>query len=303
MLRNLRTGCEREVDIVVEGMLDGEPMIISIEVTDRSRPADVGWVESMLEKHRYLPTNRLLLVSRSGFSPQAIATVETEAGRVQCLTPEFAEVDGETVIRRLFVDQVTTTPTGCDVHLFRRSDLSQFVVRCEADVDLYLLDSSLIGQVGHLVLDLMHLSDVQKSCLEMAREHPERNELKGFKTLFPIQSLMYCVKHLVTGELDLIQSIAIWGDCEYMRAEVALTQNRLGDRMFRFGEAPFGGRPAVWVETTDEATKTTKISWQWTDVKTLPHRRTVEPYEFHLAAVRDMSIPTIEPYPADSEFN
>ena len=67
-LRDDRLGIDREVDIVIEGELDGEPMVISVEVVEHGRPATLPWVEQMLRKHRNLPTNRLLLVSKSGFS-------------------------------------------------------------------------------------------------------------------------------------------------------------------------------------------------------------------------------------------
>ena len=68
LLRDAVTGYKPEVDIVIEGELDGEPMVISVEVIEHSRKATIEWVHRMLRKHRDLPTNRLLLVSKSAFS-------------------------------------------------------------------------------------------------------------------------------------------------------------------------------------------------------------------------------------------
>jgi hypothetical protein len=76
-LRDAVTGIEREVDVVIEGELDGEPMVISAEVIEHNRPTTLTWVEQMLRKHRDLPTNRLLLVSKSGFSAKALSLIET----------------------------------------------------------------------------------------------------------------------------------------------------------------------------------------------------------------------------------
>lgn len=121
LLRDAVTGYKPEVDIVIEGELDGEPMVISVEVIEHSRKATIEWVHRMLRKHRDLPTNRLLLVSKSGFSRQALVAIEKEAGRVQALTPEIVEVDGEPVIKSLFVDQITTIPTGCTAWLTMES--------------------------------------------------------------------------------------------------------------------------------------------------------------------------------------
>jgi hypothetical protein len=56
---------EREADIVIEGEFDGEPMVISVEGIEHSRAATLPWVEQMMSKHRDLPSNRLLLVSKS----------------------------------------------------------------------------------------------------------------------------------------------------------------------------------------------------------------------------------------------
>jgi hypothetical protein len=72
MLRHQVTGRLREVDIVIEYEVAEHPIIISIECRDRSRPANVDWVEQMCCKHEHLPTNKLILVSVGGFTPQAI---------------------------------------------------------------------------------------------------------------------------------------------------------------------------------------------------------------------------------------
>lgn len=70
-LRDSSTGELREVDIVIETNVSTYPIILSIECTDSNRPATVEWVERMYGKHFNLPTNKLVLVSRSGFSKPA----------------------------------------------------------------------------------------------------------------------------------------------------------------------------------------------------------------------------------------
>lgn len=46
-------------------------MIIGVECIGRGRKATIEWVEQMLKKHENL-TNRLVLVSQAGFTPEAI---------------------------------------------------------------------------------------------------------------------------------------------------------------------------------------------------------------------------------------
>lgn len=58
---------QREVDILVTAEAGGYTVHIGIEVIAWSRPADTPWVEKMLAKHQNLPTDKLILVSESGF--------------------------------------------------------------------------------------------------------------------------------------------------------------------------------------------------------------------------------------------
>ncbi len=71
MLIDRVSGVAREVDVYIESEVGGHSIGISIECRDRNRRADVTWVESMKAKHERLPTNRLVLVSRSGFTLEA----------------------------------------------------------------------------------------------------------------------------------------------------------------------------------------------------------------------------------------
>jgi hypothetical protein len=66
------TGPLREVDIVVEGSVANHPIFLSIECRDHARIADVTWVETMATKHEHLPTSKLVLWSRSGFTKPAL---------------------------------------------------------------------------------------------------------------------------------------------------------------------------------------------------------------------------------------
>ncbi len=104
-------GITREVDIAIEGEVDGDPIVISVEIIERSRRASVNWVQQMIRKHLYLSTNLLLLASKSGFSQPATIAVEREGGHVQALTPEVIQVNGEAVVKNLYVDPQSRPPS------------------------------------------------------------------------------------------------------------------------------------------------------------------------------------------------
>ena len=72
MLTDLVTGELREVDIVAQSTVASYPIFLSIECRDHARPADVIWIESMAKKHEHLPTSKLVLWCRSGFTKPAL---------------------------------------------------------------------------------------------------------------------------------------------------------------------------------------------------------------------------------------
>ena len=71
MLRDSVTQQLREVDIVATQLVAGHLFVLSVECRDHNRPADVHWVEGACKKHEHLPTSKLVLWSRSGFTNQA----------------------------------------------------------------------------------------------------------------------------------------------------------------------------------------------------------------------------------------
>lgn len=65
------SGLRREVDVVVRRKVGEHEVIIAVECRDHRRKATVEWVEQMAMKHDALPTSKLVLFSRSGFSQAA----------------------------------------------------------------------------------------------------------------------------------------------------------------------------------------------------------------------------------------
>jgi hypothetical protein len=72
LLRDKRTDKNREVDVLLRSKVGEYPILLAVEVVDRSRPAGTTWVEEMSAKHADLPTDKLVLVSGSGFAGPAV---------------------------------------------------------------------------------------------------------------------------------------------------------------------------------------------------------------------------------------
>lgn len=87
-LRDVRTGEDRAVDIVIEAKAGLLPVTVGIEVNQQKRKATRPWVESMLEKHRNLPVDKTCLVSVPGFFKPAVK--KARASDIRILTVQQA---------------------------------------------------------------------------------------------------------------------------------------------------------------------------------------------------------------------
>ena len=92
------TGQPREVDVVVESAVGPYRLLLCFECTSGVRPADVGWVEKMHAKHSSLPTNKLFLVSQSGFTAQAEHKAR-HLNHVVCSLTSAGECDWATLVK------------------------------------------------------------------------------------------------------------------------------------------------------------------------------------------------------------
>lgn len=72
MVADKTTGKLREIDVLISTKASGYEVNIAIEAVARGRKADTPWVESMHSKHSSLLTDKLILVSESGFTPHAL---------------------------------------------------------------------------------------------------------------------------------------------------------------------------------------------------------------------------------------
>ena len=114
MLADGLTGTKREVDIVVSGRVGAQVVTVSIECRDRARPADVTWVDEMQAKHSRLPTNVLVLVSHSSFTPEARRVADKYG--IRCL--ELNDRDAATP-DRLFPDATSLWGKGWQIEIQR----------------------------------------------------------------------------------------------------------------------------------------------------------------------------------------
>ena len=279
LLHDVVLDVEREVDVVVEGDFDGDPVVTSVEVIEHNRPAPITWVEQQIKKHRRLPTNHLVLVSKSGFSRTALKEVAAEGGWVEAVRPEVVEVDGQPVVKRLYFDSVNLTPDSCRLRV-RSPDGEAAVVAAQPNYYIYNSDGNLIGPIARLAVEAVSLDWVGTKFSVEAHSHPERDQLTRFMLDLVVGELGYCLRANETGELHTIEVLHIEGQFAHSQDEIPFTVTDLAGRRYGAGEATLIGRPTVWVATTDNGTQTTTVSWRTADDKPLLEPKPAQPRLF-----------------------
>ena len=71
LVREEPEGAEREIDILVESDVADSRFRMAVETCDERRPASVGWIDELLGKYGRLRIDKVVAVSRSGFSVAA----------------------------------------------------------------------------------------------------------------------------------------------------------------------------------------------------------------------------------------
>jgi hypothetical protein len=148
----------REVDIVIETEIAGHTVVVSVECTAGGRPETVEWVERMTGKHQSLTTNKLVLVSESGFTKPALDKASERNAETLSLE-EAMQLDWTKIVGkmdRIFLARFDYTPTGCTVVLRGGNRGEGFGPQSE----IYTADGSARMGLLQLAMNTLQRSDV-----------------------------------------------------------------------------------------------------------------------------------------------
>jgi hypothetical protein len=163
MLLNRRTGSRREVDVCIEGKLGDSEVTVCVECTDKSRPADVQWIEANKTKHENLPTNLLILASRSGFTSDAVALAKAYGIKTVTLS-EIDDTDIADVLNNkstLWRKQWKIFPRRIDVSVYATASHALETFRAPPDLGLYHGDGTLHGALSESIMTFLSRADLQ----------------------------------------------------------------------------------------------------------------------------------------------
>jgi hypothetical protein len=253
LLRDVATGTEREVDVVVSGHVAGHRVEIAIECRDRARRSDVTWVEEMHAKHSRLPTNVLVLASHSEFTREACRIADLYGSRRIVLD----DVD-PAAPERLFPDVQSLWGKAWEISFDRVSimveatpELPSERVRAVPDTSLFLDDGTQVGQAAQLANAVARSEPfIQKMFSDATPEHKflefslERPVLAGRRL---------CLQKTDPLMLRPIEQFHVVAKCTVTVDKFPLRHGRYGSIRVAWGEGQLLGKPTLLVATDDSS--------------------------------------------------
>jgi len=267
LLVDSKTGEEREVDIYIESNVDGIPVNISIECTETERPVSSEWVERMKGKHEDLPTDVLVLVSRSGFYKPAIDKAKAYRKHVIALET-LDETSAERLFNganSLFCKTSAQTPTKVVIGLAAGDGLpakeETFLLPADNTIMIFNGSGQEIGSLQILVSQILRspkaICQFLKICEDKHKQFTARSDSVTDGQGNPIFLRHDGPNHRI---LRLIASVTISGDVVVNTSPLALDHGKLEDTTVAWGTVPYEGKQALLVASQDK-TGTTKASF------------------------------------------
>ena len=263
-LKNRLTGEGREVDVVVRSEAAGHGVTVAVEASSTGRRASVEWVERMFAKHADLPTDKLVLVSESGFTAQA--RTYADAKGIVAISPEdlrgsdpaFKVVNS---LRSIWPKVVSITPKGVRITVRRPRDDDVVWFKALPDPIVYLDDEDEMGTL----IDVMQ-AFIRANMPTIVDQIDLANIADDLTSEFVLQVGPPWIIHVASAErrlcvrdetgdkpeLHTIETMEVRGTAVIHVSEVSLAHRRLGEVMYAYGEGVVGGKRALLLFTEDE---------------------------------------------------
>jgi len=266
-LADLVTGQKREVDVVIETIVAGHTIRIGIECREwkrkgRPRPQTVEWVECMYGKHQSLPTDRLVLVSRSGFTSEAVKKAHLfniETVVPDELTEDRAAEIGARISRvqigSLEMVQITKVRTAV------AAIQEPITVPPEArDLPVFIETGTCVALMRDIVTGL--LAD-REPIIVNPPDHIQEIEIRADNPRVVIDDKPQALYLKIPGHephLSRLERISISGEARHMSSDVPLQYGRFQDVIYSWGEIVIEGKTMIVVATkADDGTTTVSL--------------------------------------------
>lgn len=252
MLKDLITGAEREVDIHIETVISSHPVNVSIECRDHKRAANVMWVEEMKAKHERLPTNALVLISRNGFSREAIRLAKKY--NIQTLTyKETTEEDIDRIFGNLdsiWSKVFTLTPNKVIVRLAATRKFPAEAITAFPNNSIYAANGRFIAVIRDLIEGWLKSGEIKEEFAKKG-DQSHKSFFIGWQNPKNEAGKSLYLKKIKPSVLRRIEIIEARGACKFEVSRFPLRHGALGDVKFSWGEGKFIGKKVVLLASKD----------------------------------------------------
>jgi hypothetical protein len=250
MMRDRLTKRYREVDVVIQGKVGSQSVVVSIECRDHKRVADVTWVDMMKTKHDRLDTNALLLASSRGFTQEAIDVARKYGIKLIALedqeTADLASMLGPN--GSLWHKTVSISAEKVSIRVGKIGDLEIESVASSPDNLLYLEDGTELCQAKDLVDRMLKSDRARNYLLAEGKEDHLWFEVRWEPPCDHEGKPIYMMK-LSQKVLRPVECIRVVGPCKFEIGRFGMRKGRLGDVQVAWGKSKIAGRDALAVAT------------------------------------------------------
>jgi hypothetical protein len=250
LMRDRLTGRYREVDVVIEGRVGQQPVVVSLECRDHKRVADVSWVDAMKAKHERLDTNALLLASRMGFTPEA-KDVAKKYGLELFSLQDLDAADIPALLGKagsLWMKLISLTAQKVRIRVADAGGLASEVVVTSPDNLLFLEDHSELCQVKELVDRLLRSPGARDYLMKEGKEDHVWFEFK-WEPPCDHEGKQLFMKKIEPAVYRAVECIHVVGPCKIEIAPFRMRHSKLGETKIAWGKAAIAGQDAMVVAT------------------------------------------------------
>lgn len=167
------SGAEREVDILIQDRISGMTISIAVECRGRTQKDDIQWIDCLIGKYVDLPVDKVIAVSKSGFSKAAHQ--KAQKNRIDTLTLEEAlETDWPKEFVQLGIARVFRDNSPNRVWVFTEGNPSSS----------FDLSTPLFSELGEPLGDLNHVAEqIYEDSKELISKEINNQFRLLFKTL------------------------------------------------------------------------------------------------------------------------
>jgi hypothetical protein len=228
LLKDLVTGEEREVDIVIETTVGPHPVRVGVEVIDHGRKASSPWIESIAKKHEHLEIDKTIVVSRSGFHRPALA--KAAACKIDAFTfAEATALDWKAridAIPRVMIDAfLMPYVTGCRVD-FSEAQSTRWFENREKELPAMELFSASNEPCGTLLSFIQRIV-AAPSVVEALQQHAFVNTGTALEAEVPLNHGSYL--RAADGRRFAVARITITALCSRSVVDSTMWRGRFGE--------------------------------------------------------------------------